>query len=203
MGARRTTIWDDHHVVSGRWRPLHRLHVHRRARTSVRRRRYRLLRRTLHDHRLPDPVPGFPAPLECLSQARIHHRGRFRARPLRQSLARARNNDYRSCRDYAVHRSAARRHPGRGRRARHFRHRPDDGPAARHRVRGAGRFHVLERPQGSGVDCDRQGHPDLCDGLHCHHRHSDPARRLCEDLLSRARAKAAARRARCRFDRRL
>ena len=36
---------------------------------------------------LPDPVPGVPAALARLPQARLHHRRRFRARPLRQPLA--------------------------------------------------------------------------------------------------------------------
>ena len=45
---------------SSRRRPLHRVHVRRRPRAGVRRRRARLLRRALHDRRLPDGVPRRP-----------------------------------------------------------------------------------------------------------------------------------------------
>ncbi len=48
-------------------------------------------------------------------QARLHHRGRFRARPLRQSLARARGCGHRHRRHHALYRAAAGR-PGGGHR---------------------------------------------------------------------------------------
>jgi LAO/AO transport system kinase len=87
MGPGRPALRHRRHLVPGRRRSLHRLHLHRRAGAGLRRRRGRLLRGALHDHDLSDPVPGVPAALARLPQARLHHGGGFRARPLRQSLA--------------------------------------------------------------------------------------------------------------------
>ena len=49
----------------------------------------------------------FRAALERLPQARLHHGGRFRARPLRQSLARAGGDPHGHRRHHALHRLAA------------------------------------------------------------------------------------------------
>ena len=46
------------HLVPRRRRPLHRLHLRGRPGADVRRRRGRVLRRAVHDHRLPDGLPG-------------------------------------------------------------------------------------------------------------------------------------------------
>ena len=54
VGPRRPPLRHLDHLVPARRRPLHRLHVHRGARRDVRRRRDRLLRGALHDHRLSD-----------------------------------------------------------------------------------------------------------------------------------------------------
>src|SRR5215468_8245013 len=56
MGPWRAWIRDDHHLVPARRGPVHRLHVHRRASADLRGRRGRVLRRSLHGHRVPDRV---------------------------------------------------------------------------------------------------------------------------------------------------
>jgi len=61
-------------------------------------------RGALHHRHLSHPVPGVSAPLVCVSQARLHHGRRFRARTLRQSLAGAGDNHHRHRRDDALHR---------------------------------------------------------------------------------------------------
>ena len=192
MGTGRPALRHGHHLVPGRRRSLHRLHLHRGSGARLRRRRGRVLRGALHDHHLSDPVPGLSAALARVPQARLHHRGRFRARPLRQSLAGAGRDGHRHRRDHAVHRAAARRHPGRDRRARHLRDRVRRRSAADHRLRGAGRLHLFERPARAGLDRHRQGHPDLHHGLRGGHRDPDRARRLRQDLRGRAGAEAAA-----------
>ncbi len=60
----------------------------------------------------PLGVPGVPPPLARVQQARLHHRGRFRARTLRQSLAGAGRHRDGHRGDHAVHRPAAGGHPG-------------------------------------------------------------------------------------------
>ena len=146
MGARRPALRHHGHLVPGRRRPLHRLHLHRRAGAGVRRRRGRLLRGALHDPDLSDPVSGVSAALVRLPQAQLHHRGGFRARPLRQSLAGARGDADRDRRDHALHRAAAGRAPGGDRRDGRFRHRLYRRSAADHRLHHSCRLHLFERP---------------------------------------------------------
>ena len=122
MGPRRPALRHGRHLVPGRWRSLYRLHLHRRSRARLWRRCGRLLRGALHDRDLSVSVPGVSAPVVRLPQARLHHRRGFRARPVRQSLARARGEHHRHRRHHALHRPAARRHPSRDRCARHLRY---------------------------------------------------------------------------------
>ena len=53
----------------------------------LRDRRLRILRRTLHDHHLSVPLSDAAEAVGGFAQARVHHRRRFRARPIRRSLA--------------------------------------------------------------------------------------------------------------------
>ena len=99
--------------------------------------------------------------------------GDFVKRPLRQSLAGTGDHDHRHRRDYAVHRAAAGRHPGRDRGAGHFRHGIRRRSAADHRLRDPGGIYVFERSARTGLDRDRQGHPDLYHRLCRDHRHPD------------------------------
>ena len=122
LGGRRFGPWDN--LVPARRRPLHRLHGHRRARGRVRDRRLRVLRRALHDHHLPVPLPDHAAPVGGVAQERLHDRRRFRPRPLRQPRARTRGGRDRHPRDDALHRAATRR-PGEGHRRPRLR-RPGD-----------------------------------------------------------------------------
>ena len=130
--------------------------------------------------------------------------GRFRARPLRQSLAGAGGDDHRHRRHHALYRAAAGRHPGGDRRAGRL---GGTGlmrrPAADHRLRDPGGLHLFERPAGAGLDRHRQGHPDLHHRFRRHHRHADPARRLRQDLRGGAAGEAAAGGARRQHHRRL
>ena len=91
--------------------------------------------------------------------------GGFRARAVRQPLARARHHRHRHRRDHALHRAAARRPAGRDRR--HGRHRRGLGRrhSADHRLRDPRGLHLFERPAGAGGDRRREGHPDLHHGL--------------------------------------
>ena len=59
---------------------------------------------------------------------------------------------------------------------------PCGGSAADHRLRHPRRLHLFERAARAGVDRHRQGHPDLHHRLRRGDRHSDPARRLRQDL---------------------
>ena len=79
----------------------------------LRDRRLRLLRRPLHDHHLSVPLSDDAAAVGGVAQARLHHRRRFRARPLRQWLARAGRRAHRHPRHHALYRAATRR-PGEG-----------------------------------------------------------------------------------------
>ena len=173
MGARRTALRHDRHLVSDRRRSLHGLYFHCRPGTSLWRGRRRFLRGPLHDRRLPDLFPGVPANLARLPQTPLHHGGRFRARPLRQPLARIGGDDYRHRRDDALHRLAARRSAGRDRRARRLGHRLCGRPAVDHRFRDPGRLHLFERSARACLDRHRQGYPDLSDRLCRRDRHSD------------------------------
>ncbi len=192
MGPRRPALRHPRHLVPDRRRSLHRLHLHRRSGARVRRRRDRLLRRAVHDHDLSDPVPGLSRGCGRLPQARLHHRGRFRARPLRQSLAGAGGGHHRHRRDHAVYRAAAGRHAGGDRRDGRRGHRLCGRPAADHRLRHPGGLHLFERPARAGVDRHRQGYADLHHGVRRDHRRADPARRLRQDLRGGAAGEAAA-----------
>ena len=182
MGARRPAFRHAHHLVPDRRRPLHRLHLHRRAGAGVRRRRHRVLRGALHDSDLSDPVPGVSAALVRLPQAQLHHGGGFRARPLRQSLAGAGDDHHRHRRHHALHRAATGRPPGGDRRDGHFRHRLCRRSAADHRLRHSRRLHLFERPARAGLDRDRQGSADLPHGVRRCHRRADSAGRLRQNL---------------------
>ncbi len=185
MGPRRTPLRHADHLVPDRRRSVHRLHLHRRSRARLRRRRDCVFRRTLHDPDLSDPVPGVSAPLVCLPQAQLHHRRRFRPRPLRQSLARARRHRYRHRRDHALYRAATGRPSGRHRRY-------GCGyvrlvglgcrSAADHRLHHPRRLHLFERPACAGVDRHRQGYLDLHHRLRRRYCRSDPIGRLRKDL---------------------
>ena len=73
--------WLDH-LVPARRRPVHRLHV-RRGPGRADRRRVRLLRRAVHDHRVAAGLPVPAAAVVGLAQARLRHAGRLRPRPVR------------------------------------------------------------------------------------------------------------------------
>ena len=164
VGPGRPRVRHRRHLVPARRRPLHRVHLRRGAGGDVRDRRgERLLRRPVHDRRLPDHLRLHAADVERRAPARLRHAGRLRARALRQPRARAGRRGHRHPRDDALHRAAAGRHPGD--------HRDDgpgrvgqrvrQGPAADHRVRRARRLHLLLRAAGAGADRVRQGHADL------------------------------------------
>ena len=197
MGARRPALRHHHHLVPGRRRPLYGLHLHRRAGARLRRRRHRLLRGALHDHDLSDPVPGVSAAVARLPQAQLHHAGRFRARPLRQSLAGAGRRpspaSSRPCPISPCSWSACR------------------SSSAALGVSGTGyvgdlplviafiilaAFTYSSGLARAGLDRHRQGHSDLHHGLRRGDRRADRARRLRQDLRRGAGAEAAAGRSR-------
>ena len=154
------------HLVPARRRSLHRLYRDRHSRRRLRHRRLRLLRRALYDHHLSLPLSHVAAAVGGLAQARLHDGRRFRARPLRQRLARARGRADRHSRHHALYRAAARR-PGEGDpRARVFRPGHDAARADHHRLRHSRALHLQERPARAGDDRLRQGRDDL----HLHHR---------------------------------
>ena len=114
------------HLVPARRRPLHRLHLHRRAGRDVRRR--------ARSASSPCPTRSCVYPIifvfmprlwSVSPPARLRHAGRLRARPVRLARAVAGRRGHRHPRDDALHRPAAGRHPGRarGRRARRRRQR--------------------------------------------------------------------------------
>ena len=188
VGARRPPLRHRDHLVPARRRPLHRLHVHRGAGARVRRRRGRLLRAALHDHRVPAGVPRDAEAVVGGLEAPVRDGGRLREGALRQSPPGDRHRVHRPARDDALHRAAARRHRGRDRRARHRRR----SPAADHRVRDPRRVHVHERPARAGDDRARQGHADLRDGDRGGDLHPVQARRVRQHLqLGRAGAARA------------
>ena len=92
----------------------------------------------------------------------------FVAGPFRLTRALARGRGHRLPRDDALHRPAARRHPGRprGRRRRRRRQLGRQGPAALHRVPRARALHLHLGSARAGDHRVRQGHPHL----HRHHR---------------------------------
>ena len=199
MGAGRTPLRHHRDLVPDRRRPLHGLHVHRRACADVRRRRDRLLRRAVHRDDLSDPVSGVPAPVVGGAQARLHHIGRFRARTVRQSLAGAGDRVHRHPGDHAVHRAAACRHPGGDRRDGRGDQRLRRRSAADHRVRHPGRVHLHLGTARAGDDRHREGRADLHHGDRRRHRRADPSRRLRQGVLRDTARQAAARRAAGRF----
>ena len=187
VGARRPQVRLVDHLVPRRRRPLHRVHVRRRARAAVRRGRHRVLRAALHRDPLPAGVPAGAAAVVGLAGARLRHARRLRARPLRQLAAGAHRRDHRAGRDDALHRAAARRPRGRAAHDGAQRGRLPRPPAAAHRVRHPGRLHLPVRPAGARAHRVRQGHPHLPGD---HRRGVLPARearRLGADLRRRPR----------------
>ena len=184
MGLGRQELRHHHHLVPARWRPLHRVHLHRGAGGHVGDRRgVRLLRRAVHDRALPDhlllPRPdvvgGPPSRLR-------HHRG-HRAGPVRHPQPEPGRGRHRDPRHDALHRAAAGRHPGRARGGRSRREQPaGQGPPAADRLRRAGRVHLLLRSAGAGDDRLRQGHLDLHRDRGGHHLPAAEVRRLGRDL---------------------
>ncbi len=177
VGAGRAQVRHLGHLVPARRRPLHRLHVRGGAGRDVRHRRgHRLLRRALHDRALPDHLRLHGAAVVGEPPARLRHARRLRPRPVRRPRAVPRRGGDRIHRDDALHRPAARRHPGGagGRRHRRRRQLGRQGPAAVRGVRAARRLHLLLGPAGAGADRVRQGHPDLPGD---HRRDRLPARR--------------------------
>ncbi len=190
MGPRRPALRHPDHLVPGRRRSLHRLHLHRRPGARLRRRRDRLLRGALHHHHLSDPVHRVSAAVERLSQARLRDRRRLRARAVRQPLARARGDRHRHRRHHALHRAATRRPAGRDRGDGRDRRRLGRRHSADHRLPDPRRLHLFERPAGAGDDRGRQGYADLHHGIRRGDHHPDAARRLGEDLLRGAAGEA-------------
>jgi hypothetical protein len=184
VGPRRPPLRHRGDLVPDRRRPLHRLHLHRGARTAVRRRCDRLLRHTVHDHGLSDPVHRVPAPLVGGPQTRLHHLGRLRARTLRQPLARSGNSAHRHPGDHAVHRAATGRHSGRTRRHGNRDHRPQWRSSADHRLRRPGGLHLHVRVTRTGDDRHRQGRADLRHRDRRGHRGTAPSRRLRQGVLA-------------------
>ena len=203
MGARRPAVRHRHHLVPDRRRPLHRLHLHRRAGAGVRRRRRGVLRRALHHHDLSDPVPGVSAVLAGLPQAQLHHAGRFRARPLRQPLAGAGGDHHRHRRHHAVYRAATGRPAGGDRRHGRGRHRLCGRSAAGDRLHHSCRLHLFQRLAGAGLDRRRQGHFDLHHRLCRRHRGAAADGRLRQDFRRRAAGEGVTGGAAAAFDRRL
>ena len=109
MGSRRRAIRTVDHLVSARRRSLYRLYGDRRAGARLRRRRLRLFRRALHDHHLSVHFSDHAEAMGGFASPRLHDRGRLRARPLREPLARAGGRADRHPRDHALYRAAARR----------------------------------------------------------------------------------------------
>ena len=98
------------HLVPGRRRPLHGVHLRRRTGAAVRRRRDRLLRRAVHGHHLPAGVPGAGPAVVGVAPARLRDAGRLRAVPVGLVHDGAAGRDHRHRRHHAVHRAAAGRH---------------------------------------------------------------------------------------------
>ena len=155
-------------LVPARRRPLHRLHLHRRARRDVRRRRGDgLLRGGVHDHRVPDRADLPAQAVVDRPGAPLRHPGRLHPRPVRVARPRAGHRLHRHPRADALHRAAAGGHPGRAHgdgRRHHVGQRLRQGPAAVHRVPGARDLHLRLRASGPRADRLHQGHPGLPDG---------------------------------------
>src|SRR6266851_14925 len=190
MGLGRRSLRHARHVVPAGRRHLHGLHLHRRPRACLRQRRARLLRRALYDHRLSLRFRGVSAAVVGGEAPRLHHRGRFRARALRQQMAGARRGAHRHRRDDALYRPPTRGHPGGDRRHGHRIDRLVRRPAAGHRFRRPRGLHLHQRLTRAGGDRHRQGFDDLHHGCGGGHRRPAPARRLRQDLRRGAAGKA-------------
>ena len=177
VGPRRAQFRHLGQLVPDRRRPLHRVHVRRRAGAAVRDRRARLLRRAVHDHPVPDRVHRGAAPVVGRAPPRLRHAGRLRARPPRLRDAGAADRDHRDRRDDALHRAPARRH-----RRGHADDRHPGRVAADHRVRDPRGLHVPVGPACAGADRLRQGHADLPRRPRRGDLHPDQARRLRRHL---------------------
>lgn len=153
MGPGRTFVRHLGHLVPARRRPVHRVHLRRRSRGDLRGGRGRLLRRAVHDPRVPADLHLPAAPVVGLAQARVRDHLGLRPRALRLEGALAGGRRHGHPGHDAVHRTPTRRHPGRaGRDGRgRWREHPlvRQGPAAADRVRGARRVHLLVRSAGS------------------------------------------------------
>ena len=68
----------------------------------------------------------------------------------------------------------------------------DGRSAVAHRLRDSGGIHLFQRPARAGLDCHRQGHPDLRDRVRRRHRDSLRTRRVRQDFRRRACAETAA-----------
>ncbi len=154
-----------------------------------------VLRRALHHRDLPVPVPGVPAPLVRVPQARLHHRRRISCAaasatagwrwpsPITGIVA---TMPYIALQLVGIQVViGALGISGTGLRGR---------PAADHRLRDPGGLHLLQRPARAGLDRHRQGHAHLHHRLRGGHRDPDAARRLRQDLRRDPAGQAAARR---------
>ncbi len=177
VGTGRTELRNDRLVVSARRRPLYGLHLRRRSRARLRRRRARILCRPLRDDRLPHRADRAFEVLEHRSRSRLRHDGRLRARPVRRPRARDRDRSHGRRSGVALHRPSARRNAGG---LQPVQHAGSDAraPRADGRLRSAGRLHVHERPARARHDRVREGHADLRDRHRGDYGHSRSARRL-------------------------
>ena len=169
------------HLVPPRRRPLHRVHVRRRARRCV------YGAGALGFFAVPYTIVVYPlvflAAPRLWSVAHRHGyvtpadfvRGRHGSRD-----ARAGHRDHRHRRDHALHRAPARRHRGGA---------EGDGRQRRvadhHRLRHPRRLHVPVRPARPGADRVRQGRADLHRRDRRRDLHPDQARRLRRHLRGR------------------
>ena len=164
VGPGRSQVRHLDHVVPARRRPLHGLHLRRGACGDVHDRRGGgLLRGALHDRALPDHLHLHGAAVVGEPPPRLRHDRRLRPGQVRRPRAVARRRGHRLRGHDALHRAAARRHPGgaRGGRPRRRRQHHRQGRAPLHRLRAARGLHLLQRPAGASGHRVRQGHPDL------------------------------------------
>ena len=153
----------DHLVPAGR-RPLYRIHLCCCSSSDVcDRSSERLLRRALHDRRLPVDFHLHAPPLERVASAGLRHPGGLRPGALRQPATGTRGRGDRNHRDDALHRLAAGRHTGGARHDGDRRNwqcvRPRS--AADRGLRRPRRLHLHVRAPGTGADRIRQGRSHL------------------------------------------
>ena len=162
MGPRRPALRHRRHLVPGRRRRLHRLHLHRRAGARLRRRRGR------RSSRCPTPSSSIRCCFWCsrgsgtcatstatsrrpISCAAASATAGWRSRS--RSPASSRRMPYIALQlvgiQVVIGALGVTGHRLRGR------------SAAHHRLRRARRVHLFERPARAGLDRHRQGHPDL------------------------------------------